>query len=210
MNPIVSLKNIPTILMALLIAGGLWTYFLPVIEVNVPPVVTEHWSAWEMTKPLSKMATKRESKSDIVKVDFDFMDVLVKILPKDAEGNRKKSSLTFWLGVLVPVSLVLAYASLLVAGILLLLDRRSTFFLAIVTGFGSSVYALAGTYYLGQAAQRAFQQTAEQVSEGFLGELTKHFVRKITIQPDTALYLLSAAAFLILILHLLRSVLPKS
>jgi len=203
------MKNIPTVLTAVLIAVGLWTYFLPLVEVNVPPVVTEHWSAWEMTKPLSKMVTQRESKSDMVKVDFDFMDVLVKILPKDAQGNRSKLSLTFWLGVLVPVSLVLAYLSLLAAAILLLFDRRSLFFLTAVMGLGSYVYALAGTFYLGQAAQRAFQQTADQMSEGFLGELTKHFVRKITIQPDAALYALSAAAFLILVLHFVRSVSPK-
>jgi len=201
------MKSKTVILITLLfLVGGLSTYAMPLIKVEVPPVVKEQWSAWSMTKSLPQMATKKESKWDAVKIDFDFMDVLVKILPKKEEtGEGKKFSLTFLLGILVPVALMATYILLLLAFFVLLLRWTALLsffsFLMMLT----SLYSLVGTYYLGWRAQLAFQSAVEAKAGGFLGGVTKHMVREISLTPDWGLYLLFVFAFLIFIMSFLKA-----
>ncbi len=190
-------SDVTGILSALLIAGSIWTFFLPLVKVNVPPIVSEQWSAWDMTKPLPKLFTKRESKWDAGKLDFDYLDVLMKILPKNKTGERQKISPTFWIGISLPIVLVLTYLALIFAVLSLLLLRSSGLRTASLMALGGSIYSVFGVYALGWSATRAFQEAVAARTEGFLGEVAKHFVQKITMESDMALYVLCTCTLLL-------------
>ena len=185
-------KMFAGLISGIVLLAALGSSALPVIEVKVPPVVHERWSVMSIAKPIPKMFQKKESKLDFAKLDFDFFDVLAKILPKNEKsGERQRVSLTFVLGALVPVALVLSYLLALAALVFNFLPLMG-FLFALCARFAmfTSAYALVGTHYLGKAAQSAAQASVDQRAEGLLGLVTQHLVRKITIQPDTGLFVL--------------------
>ena len=186
----------------LLLGGALGTYTLPVLVVNFPPLGKKAWSTLEVTKPVAKalMGKKKEAqqgKLPGIKVNQDFLDLLKKIAPKDEKsGATQKFSLAFILGILVPVSLALAYllAALGLLSLIVGIAGASRFFsfLALV----SSAYALTGTFYLGKAAAASFQGSVAKAGQGIFGAIAKNFAEKVTIQPDKGLYALAALTFL--------------
>lgn len=196
--------DLTAILSAMLIAGGIWTFFLPLVKVNVPPIVSEQWSAWDMTKPLPKLFTKRESKWDMTKLDFDYLDVLIKILPKNQAGEGTKLSSAFWLGVSLPIALVLTYLALIFAALSLLLMGGQGLMTVALAALGTAIYSIFGVYYLGQVATQAFQNTVNARAQGFLGEVTKHFVQKITMESDMSLYVLCTCTLLLFFVQIYR------
>lgn len=176
---------------------AIWNYTLPLLEVKVPPLVSKQITAWNLTQPVLKSLTKekKESALDKLKGDTSFYDVLEKIVPKNEEtGKKKKFSLTFIMGVFVPIAIIASYLILFIVGIVFLLGRVKVMTLFAAISVVLSTYALAGTYYLGKAAQEKFQNTVEEKSAGLLGAVAKHFVSEITIKPDMALYILFGLA----------------
>jgi len=187
------------ILFILLIAA-LGTAILPVISVKVPPLGARSWSVMDLAAPILERVVPKEKKKSWIKVDVDkdFFEVLGKILPRDAKsGESQKVSLTFILGALVPVALILCYLFLALSLLCVLILRgllKTTTVVALLT----SIYGLVGTFYLGQAAQQAFANSVDRGPGGLLGAITRSFVPEITIVPDSGLYalvLLSALVF---------------
>ena len=107
--------SITTILIYSLLAGGLASSYLPIVQVKSPLIGTKSWGVQDLIKSLPKSSGKKK-KDPIIKVDYDFMDVLKKILPKNSKTNEPKTaSLTFILGILVPIALALTYFLLIIA-----------------------------------------------------------------------------------------------
>ncbi|MBI4115143.1 MAG: hypothetical protein HY447_01055 [Candidatus Omnitrophica bacterium] len=193
----------------LFLAGSLGTYILPVIVVNFPPLGQKAWSVLDVTKPVAKALTGKRKEAQKgqfpgIKVDQDFLDLLKKIAPKsEASGEPQKFSLPYILGILVPVSLILAYllAALGLLSLIVGIGGVSRFFsfLALV----NSAYALVGTFYLGKAAAASFQQSVEKASQGIFGAIAQNFAEKVTVEPDKGLFMLvvlTALSFAALVL----------
>ena len=182
--------------------AALGTYALPLLRVKLPPVGEKAWSIMDVTKMLPKMTQSKPSEDKNVfgvKTDFDFMDLLEKVAPKNSANQPSKVSPVFILGVLVPVSLVLTYV-FMVLGLLLAPWAAA---LGWVTGFSvlTSLYALGGTFYLGKSASQVFHESVSKAAEGIFGGIAKNFVPEITIQPDTALYALAVLSILIFLIN---------
>jgi len=178
------------VLVYLLLAGAVVTYAMPAINVNLPPLVTESYSPYEMTKSLPKAVTQKKTKWPRIKLDHDFIDVLLRLLPQPDNQDPKKYSLPFILGILVPVSLILTYVIAIFGFLILYAGREGTMQFFASLGVLTSGYALAGTWYLAKRAQEVFQNSVTDASGQFLGVITKNLVQKISIQADQGLYVL--------------------
>lgn len=198
-----SSKGILVLLMYALLAGALWTYTQPMIRVHVPPLVSERWSPWEMTKDLPRALTQPKSQWG-VKLDYDFMDVLWKLLPRDIQQEPKKLSLPFILGILVPVFLMLTYLIVIFGFLMVYAEKEGAMHFFSGLGVLISGYALAGTYYMAKAAEKAFRDSVAETSQQFLGAVTKNFVQKIVVEPDQGLYAIFFIMFLIYAVQSIR------
>ncbi len=184
------------VLVWLFLAGGAATYFMPALRVNVPGIGQMSWSAWDLTDTAVKAAQAKMKDQKPAQSQWDFMDLLKKISPKNPQSDQpKKISATFVLGALVPVSLILSY--LLFLFMILAALAGKTGDTACGISVLSSGYALLGTFYLGQAAQQAFQDSLDRAAGGFLGVVTKNFVKEMTVNPGSALYFLFACSLIL-------------
>lgn len=179
-----------TILIYVMLFTGLATVYMPMMQVQSPALGTKSWRVMDLVKALPKGGG--EKKDPIIKVDYDFMDVLKKILPKNSKTDKpQKVSLTFILGILVPVALALTYA-LLILSLILAPVKKGPFF-PWVSGmsFLTAAYSLAGIFYLGLSAEKAFTDAVDKASQGLLGIITKNLVPEISLTPATGCYVLA-------------------
>ncbi len=160
------------------------TYFVPVIKVGIPPLGGASWSVHDVVKMVPKGMSNKSEKSSF---DFNFMDVLKKILPK---SNHQKLSPTFIIGILVPAALIAAYVLTFFNFFLAQVKKRNALFVSTALSAVLSIYALLGTYYLGLQARAAFEHAINKASQGIFGVIAKNFVPQNVIQPDSGLYLL--------------------
>jgi hypothetical protein len=188
------------VLVWLFLAGSAATYFMPALRLNVPGIGQISWSAWDLTESAAKAAQAEIKDQKPPQKDWDFMDLLKKITPKNPESQKpKKISGPFILGALVPVSLALSYLIVLLMSVMAAAGKTGG--AVSFAGVISSGYALFGTFYLGQAAQQAFQDSMDKAAGGFLGVVTKNFVKEMTVNPGTALYFLFGFCLLIFAVH---------
>lgn len=197
-----SFLGFSTVLIYVLLFAGLATAYMPMLEVKSPPIGSKSFGVSDLIKSLPK--STGEKKDPIIKVDYDFMDILKKILPKNSSNEPKKFSLTFILGVLVPVALALTYFLLVIS--LLVAPIKKGPFLSWVSGtaFFSSAYSLVGIFYLGLAAEKAFEDAVEKASGGLLGVITKNFIPELSITPDMGAYVLTGIALATVIISQFR------
>lgn len=193
-------KGAVILMVWLFLAGSAATYFMPALRLSVPGIGQMSWSAWDLTESAAQAAQAKLKDQKTPPKDWDFMDLLKKITPKNPESKKpQKISPTFVLGALVPVSLFLSYLLVLWMG--LMAASGKTGGAVSFAGVISSGYALFGTFYLGQAAQQAFQDSMDRAAGGFLGVVTKNFVKEMTVNPGTALYFLFGSCLLIFAVH---------
>ena len=199
-----SKKGLLTLLLYLLLMGACSTYVMPTIQVHLPPLVNERWSPWDMTKSLPKALTQKKTPWARLKLDHDFADVLLRLIPQDPNQDPKKLSGPFIFGILIPICLAATYLIIIFGFLLVYAERYGT--MKFLSGLGvlTSVYALAGTYYLAQEAGKIFRASVAQASEKFLGALTKNFVQHITLEADYGLYLLFLLMLLIYTVQTIR------
>lgn len=196
--------RVSTFFVYLLLIAALGTFFLPTVRVRMPPLGERSWSIRDLTKSLPKLLTPKEEKESRVKLDYDFIDLVMKVLPPDEKAiGPYQVSPTFLLGILVPFALIMAYL-FLALGVLLVSLRKGLLFLPSSLALLSSGYALGGTYCLGITAQRTFTAMAAKAGEGIFGIFTRNLVQQITIQPDTGLFALVILTGLLWLANLLR------
>lgn len=199
-------KTMTSILIYIFLIGALGTFAMPVIRVSLPPLGEKAWSVLEVVKPVLQSAGgRRQKQGQMQKVDYDFVDILKEVLPHSAKTNQPRQlSATFLAGILVPIALLASYLLLLVLCCFPLMKRNVTLATAAIAAVLTSVYALAGTFYLGHAAQQSVQAAAEKAGSGILGMITKNLVQQISIRPDTGLYALAVLCALVYLTGLYR------
>ncbi|MBI4358321.1 MAG: hypothetical protein HY584_03395 [Candidatus Omnitrophica bacterium] len=171
--------------------AALGTYFLPIVGVTLPAFGKKTWSVRDVVSAVPKGAAEKEEKGKKLTPDYDFLDIVKEISPKEPETKAtSKISPEFILGALVPVALALAYVLSVLGLFVAFLRKGAVFFSVSALSAVCSVYALLGVFYLGQAAQRAFSDSLAKVEDSPFSMIAKNFVQQVTIQPENGLYAL--------------------
>jgi len=187
----------------ILLFAAVSTYVLPVLRVTLPPVGSKSWSVRDVAWSIPKSFAPRDQKEGF-KFDYDFVDFMQKIMPEDTQNPSVLKALPFFLGILVPITLVLAYLFILLSFFLAPLTKGGPLFTTSLLAVINSIYALAGTYYLGDIAQAAYHDAVQKAGSGILGTLAQTFVSEISVKPDTGLFVLCGAAVLVFVTNLYR------
>lgn len=191
--------NVTTVLIYLLLLGALGTYALPLQSVTLPALGKKSWSVQGIIKSLPKGAGRKQektaSKSDF-KMEYNFMDFLKEVSPKDQTKTNVKISPEFVLGILVPISILLSYLFVILSLFVAPIKKGAALIgLTLVSAICSS-YAVLGTYYLSAVAQKAFQSSLAKIEGSPFAMITKNLIQEVTIQPEKGLFILLAAAVL--------------
>jgi len=200
-------NQVVAIAVYVLLIGALGTYFLPIMSINLPAFGKKSWSVKDIVNVIPKSLPKGggqkvESKGKL-SINYDFNDLIKEISPKAQPGKgRAGVSRKVMLGALVPVALAFAYLLAIVSLLLALSKNCSAFVASSIAAAACSVYALAGTYLLAQATQKAFSDSMAKVESSPFGAIAKNFVQQVTIQPETGLYALAVLTVLAFIFGL--------
>lgn len=201
-------SKITTIVIYLLLMAALGTYFLPLQSVMLPAVGKQSWSVRDIVKTIPKSIPARgqeEKAASGFKTDFDFMDFVKEISPKNQQtGTASKLSPEFLFGALMPVALVLAYLFVILSLFLAPIKRGSALIGAALISVISSAYVLVGTFYLSSSAQKAFSSSVAKVEDSPFGAIAKRFVQEVSIQPENGLYALVGLTALVLVVGFYR------
>lgn len=194
-----------TVTIYILLFLGLGTYFMPLLQVKLAPLGTKSWSLQQILEPLPQKIFGGGKKKSF-KVDYDFTDLLEKVLPRDKKSNElTRLSPTFILGALIPVALIVTYLSLIGGLFLAAFGRGSPLVYTSLIGLIGAAYSMFGVYYLGQAAVKGFDAAVERAGEGVLGFVTRNFVQEAAIQPDAGLFVLLVATLAIFAVGIYRN-----
>lgn len=206
-KPASNVRQILTVLIYVSLFAVLATYVMPIVGVSLPALGKKSFSVRDFASALPKsVPSKKEERPEKLSPNFDFMDLVREISPRHPETKTVvKVSPEFVMGAMVPVALVLVYVLALIG--LFLAPLRNAAALLIVSGLSVlfSGYVLAGTYYIGQAAQRAFSDSVSKLSETPFAAITQKFVQQVSIQPDYGLYALLLLTILTLVLSWYRN-----
>lgn len=198
-----NLQFVSTIAIYVFLIGALGTYFLPIVSVTLPAFGNKGWSVRDVVTsiPIPKVGLKATSQTEEkLTLDYDFIDLVKEVSPKNPETKATvKVSPEFIAGALVPVALALAYVLVLLCCFLAPLKKGAIFPSVSLLATACAAYALLGTYYLSQAAQRAFASSIARVEDSPFGIIAKNFVQQVTIQPETGLYALVVLTALVLV-----------
>lgn len=184
--------DIFTILVYFFLAASLVTYFIPAFKVDIRPFGRISWSVHSVVKMIPKGMFNQNQKNTS-QIQFDFLDMLRKILP---EKKQKTFSPAFLIGALIPIALIIDYITIFFNIFLVHKKKTDTLIVSSAISFAASLYALLATYYLSTQARLAFQGAMDKASEGLFGVIARSFVTKNVVEPDSAFYILTAFTFL--------------
>lgn len=198
-------NQITTAVIYIFLIAILGTYALPVISVQLPALGKKSWSVRDVVSVLPKgMPAKKEEKEGFTK-KYDFIDLLKEISPKNPDTKATVTfSPQFIAGILVPVALALAYLLTILNLFLAPLKKGNVFTFSSALAAISAVYALVGTFYLAQVAQRAYSSSIAKVEDSPFGSIVKNVMQQVTIQPERGLLALSLLAVVVLGVGLYR------
>lgn len=191
--------QLATVAIYVFLIAILGTYFLPIVSVNLPALGKKSWSVKDVVKTIPRGVSRQKREQKQLTPQYDFLDLVKEVSPRNPETKApSRRSAQFILGALVPVALALTYLLALLSFFLAPLKKGAAFvFTSALTAICSS-YALVGTFFLAQAAQRAFSSSLEKIADSPFSVIAKNFVREITIQPENgflALVLLTVVVF---------------
>ena len=206
-KPASNTRQIVTVLIYVSLFAVLTTYIMPIVGVTLPAFGKKSFSVRDFARAIPKgMPSKKEQRPEKLQPNFDFMDLIKEISPRNPETKAVvKVSPEFVMGAMIPVALVLVYLLALLG--LFIAPIRNGSMLLIVSGLSVlfSVYVLAGTYYTGQVAQKAFSDSISKLSDTPFGAITQKFVQQVSIQPDYGLYAILLLTILTLVLSSYRN-----
>jgi hypothetical protein len=201
-KPASNVRQITTVLIYVSLFAVLATYVMPIVGVTLPAFGKKSFSVRDFAGAIPKgMPSQKEQRPEKLSPNFDFMDLVKEISPRNPNTKATVTvSPEFVLGAMVPVALVLVYILALVG--LFLAPIRNASGLLLTSGLSVlfAGYVLAGTYYIGQMAQRAFSDSVSKLSDTPFAAITQKFVQQVSVQPDYGLYallLLTVLAFVL-------------
>jgi hypothetical protein len=201
-----NIRQVTTVLIYVSLFAVLTTYLMPIVGVSLPAFGKKAFGVRDLVRVIPKGVSKKEQRSEKLTINYDFMDLVKEISPRDP--NTKvvtKVSPQFILGAMVPVALALVYVLTLIA--LFVAPIKNAGALLATSGLSVlfSIYALAGTYFLGQSVQQAFSDSVAKLAETPFSAITQKFVQQVSIQPDYGLYALLLLTVLTFVLGWYRN-----
>ena len=199
-------NQVATVAIYIFLVAALGTYVLPIMSVSLPAFGKKSWSVRDMVSVLPKgMPSKEGAKQEKLTPQYDFLDLVKEITPRDSQTKAAvKVSPEFIAGIWVPAALALAYLLVLVNLFLAALKKGNVFLISSVLSAVCACYALAGTFYLAQVAQRAFSSSLAKVDDSPFGSIVKSVIQQVSIQPEKGLFALSLLTVAVLGVGLYR------
>lgn len=162
---------------------GLVTFFLPLVRIQAPLMGMQRLSGWDAVQP-------REEKKQ--RADLGLGDALDKLQGDFLRQKRREAPLSVKQAQALVVTLPLAYLSLLVGGVLVLVRKSRALQVDAAVGLVAGVYSLLSVYWLSGGVK-------EMVAGGrgsripLWWSLRKSVAEQVSVTPEIGLYLLAAA-----------------
>jgi len=206
-KPASNVRQITTVLIYVSLFAVLTTYMMPIVGIQIPAFGKKSFSVRDFAGAIPKgMPSKKQAEHQKLTPNYDFMDLVKEISPRNPNTKAVVTvSPEFVLGAMVPVSLVLVYALTLVGLFIAPIRNASAFLLTSSLSVLFAGYVLAGTYFIGQSAQRAFSDSVSKLSDTPFAAITQKFIQQVSVQPDYGLYALLLLTILTLVLGLYRN-----
>ena len=183
------------------VAAGILTLILPIIQMSAPMLGKVEWSAFDVVSGLVGGGDQQKDKpsfSDIAKAAKRVKsDVDRTSAPPSSPSSKPARHLPLGivLAPFIPLEIAITYALLLVA-ILVLCVRRMQRILGFVSAAGmvTSTIALLSLFLFSNAIQQSLAKelTKPEMRENVFAQLSQAFMESIHIDPGVALYLLVA------------------
>ncbi len=177
------------------------------LGIQIPAFGKKSFSVRDFAQAIPKgMPSQRGERPQKLSPHYDFMDLVKEISPRNPDTKAVVTvSPEFVLGAMVPVALVLVYGLTLVGLFIAPIRNASALLLTSSLSVLFAGYVLAGTYFIGQSAQRTFSDSVSKLSDTPFAAITQKFVQQVSVQPDYGLYALLLLTILTLVLGLYRN-----
>ena len=202
-----NVHQITTVLIYVSLFATLTTYAMPIVGVYLPAFGKKSFSVRSFARAIPKgMPSQKQGEHQKLMPNYDFMDLVKEISPRNPNTKAVVTvSPEFVLGAMVPVALILVYVLALIGFFLAPIRNASALLLTSSLSVLFAGYVLAGTYFIGQSAQRAFSNSVTRLSDTPFAAITQKFIQQVSVQPDYGLYALLLLTILTLVLGLYRN-----
>ena len=201
-----NIRSLVTLFIYVSLVAVLITYLTPIVGVNLPAFGKKTFSVKDLVRVIPKGAPKKEERPSKLSVNYDFMDLVKEISPRDPNTkNVVKVSPEFVLGAMVPIALACVYLLALVGLFLAPIKNSLGLFVTSALSVLFASYSVAGTYYLGKATEKAFSDSVSKLSGTPFASITQNFVQQVSVRPEYGLYLILILTILTLTLSWYRN-----
>ena len=194
--------QIAVVLLSLLAVSA----FFPFVQIHLAPFTPQTICPAQLAETGFKLiqGTLSQNKSDLPDLRGGLWDLLKKIFIKKNSSvpSSIRGAAGLAAGILVPASVLFAYAFLLttLAGLLLKKKTGRATMLALIC----VVYSWAGMAYLEHAAGQFIKEAMAKSARSAFGFVTQYFVPEIHVQAGPALYILPVLAISVWILSRMK------
>ncbi|MDP9266941.1 MAG: hypothetical protein M3P27_01270 [Acidobacteriota bacterium] len=183
-----------------LVAAGLLTLILPIIQMRVSMFGKVEWSAFDVVSRLVSGGDQQKDKPSFIDIAKAAKRVKTEVdrtsSPSSTSSNGvPRLPLGIMLAPFIPLEIAITYALLLVA-IVVLCVRRMQRALGFISAAGAvtSTVALLSVFLFSNAIQQSLAKelTKPDMRENIFAQLSQAFMESIHVDPGVALYLLVA------------------
>jgi len=169
---------------------GLGTFFLPLVQIQAPLVGRQKLSGWDVVKPGEKQARS----------DLGLGETLEKLQGDFLRRKRQQAPLAVKQANALVVTLPLAYLSLLLGGVWVLLRKARLWQVTAAAGLLAGVYSLLSVFWLSRGLQAMVAGSGSKRS--LLGLVRRSVAGQVDVSPEIGLYLLAGTLAAMLVASL--------
>jgi hypothetical protein len=174
----------------LIVVVGLATFFLPLVRIQAPLVGTQKLSGWDVVKPEEKKARR----------DLGLGETLEKLQGDFLRRKRREAPLSVKQAEALVVTLPLAYLSLALGAVWVLLRKARPWQATAAVGLLAGVYSLLSVFWLSRGLQAMVAGRGSDRS--LFGLVRRSVAGKVDVSPEIGLYLLAGALAAMLVASL--------
>lgn len=178
------------------VAFGLATFFLPLVRIQAPFVGTQVISGWDA---VTRAGEKKQQRNDL-----GLSDALDKLQGDFLRKERREAPLAVKQAQALVVTLPLAYLTLLLGSVFVLLRRTRALQITAAVGVLAGAYSLVSVYWLSSGVKAMVIGRGSRLP--IIGALRKSVAEQVAVSPEIGLYLLAAALAALLLTSFLPSV----
>ena len=170
---------------------GLATFFLPLVRIQTPILGTQEISGWDAVKPGDAKARD----------DQGLLNALEKMQRDMLRQKVRESPVAIQQAQSLAVALPLAYVSLLVGGVFLLMGKSRWVRIPAGIGLLASVWSLLSVLWLSSGVKEMVAGAGGS-RVPLLGRVTKSLAEKTSVSSEWGLYLLAGSVAVLLVVAL--------